>query len=232
MIQANVRNISQEIRKAFDPLTGKEVAKIVAMAINSTLRKDRVMIGREIRKVYKMNTFDAKNEVPQVLANTKNLTGKLLGNAGFTPMEYFSISGKNMDTRQAFRLKRSPIKALNKNGKLVTVGRRTNVMGGGSAPSTFKVTIMAGKTTTFTHAFIANTKNGPMLMNRGNYNYRTTKLGAPSPRKPMTRLRTLSVWQEINSKGIRGKSEALLKKEYSLEYERLLNVQLTRAGWK
>lgn len=198
------------------------------MAINRTLSKDRVLIGREIRSVYRMNTFDAKNEVPQEMANTRTLTGKLKGNAGFTPFEYFKIKGTAK--AGAVTVKRA-VKYGMKNGKRVVAGRQTAV-GGASGPSIFQVQITKQRTSTFMHTFVINTKNGPMLMNRGRYQSRTTKLGGRSGRFPVTRLRTLSVWQEINNKGIRGKSEALLKKEFTAEYLRLLNVGLTNGKWR
>lgn len=190
---------------------------------------DRVFIGREIRKVYRMNTFDAKNEIPQIPATSRTLTGELKGNKGFTPMEYFKISGENNITGNQFKVKRTAKFAM-VNGKK----QRVTTMGGESGRhSTFEVSISTGKTTVFTHAFMANTRNGPMLFNRGSYNSRTNIWGSPSDRLPIDRLRTLSVWQEIRNKGIEGKSEILLKTEYSKEYLRLLNLRLSGQGaWK
>lgn len=228
MIVANVHEISKELRKAFEPLTGRQVRPLAASAINKTLAMDRVFIGREIRKEYRMNVFDAKSEIPLIPASARTLTGILKGNAGFTPMEYFSISGENNNTGSQFKLKRKG-KYVMVNGKKTRVN--TSSLGGETGRhSTFEVSISAGKTTVFTHAFMANTKNGPMLFNRGAYNARTNVWGSKSDKLPIDRLRTLSVWQEITSKKIVGKSELLLKTEYSREFLRLLNLRLSGQG--
>jgi len=231
MIIANVRDVARELRKAFDPLTGRQVAQAASSAINKTLSKDRVFIGREIRQVYNMNTFDAKNEIPQTMSTINTLTGKLSGNAGFTPMEYFKISGDNSLTGQGFKVKRQAKYAM-VNGKRKVVGRSTSSTDSGRH-STFEVSIMKNKTSLFKHAFLANTKNGLMLFNRGRYNSRTNVFGNRTGRLPIDRLRTLSVWQEIRNKGIEGRSVPYLKTEFTKEYQRLLILRMSGHGaWR
>ena len=71
-----------------------------------------------------------------------------------------------------------------------------------------------------------------MLFNRGAYDYRTNKFGSISNKYPMNRLRTLSVYQEMRSRSIMGKSELLLKAEYGKELTRLMTLAATRLGWR
>lgn len=228
-LTVNVSEVSQKLRQAFEPLSAREVGKYASMAINKVLAKDRVFIGRQIRQEYNMNVFDAKSQIVQRLSTINTLIGTLSGDAGFTPFEHFKISGENINTGAAVKVKREAKYGI-KGGKRVVVGRKTAVSGGSGRMSTFEVTIKKNRTTLFTHAFIARTKNGPMLFNRGEYNYRTNRFGSIPRRLPMNRLRTLSVWQEMRSKSIMGKSELLLRAEYGAEFFRLCNLGLRRAG--
>ena len=233
MIEVNVKDITKVLRDQFDTLTGRQVAQAASSAINKTLAVDRVFIGREIRSTYNMGVFDAKNEIVQVMSTIATLNGQLKGNAGFTPFEYFKVNGENSITGATFKTKRSA-KYATINGKRKVVGRFTSVSGSNEGRhATFEVSIIKGQSELFTHAFIANSKNGPMLFNRGSYGSRTNRFSSISTRNPMERLRTLSVWQEMNNKTIVGKSAFLLEKEYEKEYYRLLVLRLQGKGaWK
>jgi hypothetical protein len=167
-LEVELKDITLELRKQFDSLMGRPVAQASASAINKVLASDRVMIGREIRREYNMNVFDAKSEITQKLASVNKLYGTLSGNAGFTPFEYFKISGENNITGNEFKVKRKSRYAI-VNGKRKVIGKSTDLGGESGRHSTVEVTIAKGRTTLFTHAFFANTKNGPMLFNRGSY---------------------------------------------------------------
>jgi hypothetical protein len=227
----NLTEVTQQLRKGFDALVGKEVARCSYLSINKTLSADRVFIGKQIRKEYNMNVFDAKSQIVQTNASASKLWGTLSGNAGFTPFEYFKVSAKSNISGQVTKLKRSATRYAMINGKKTIVGRSTSLADSGRH-STFTVSITKNKSSLFTHAFIANTKNGPMLFNRGQYTSRTNQFGSISPRNPMERLRTLSVWQEMTSRNIMGKSEILLRTEYQREFTRLMGVTLSAKGWK
>jgi hypothetical protein len=230
----NVRNITHELRKQFDALTGRQVAQAASSAINKTLKADRAMIGKEIRSVYNMGVFDAKSEIKQDLSTVTTLRGQLRGNAGFTPFEYFKISGENNITGATFKTARKS-KYTTVNGKRKVSGKTTAVSAAGEGRhATFEVAILRNRSKLFTHAFIGKTKNGEMMLfNRGTYNSRTNHFGSISRRNPISRLRTLSVWQEMNNKKIVGKSEALLRAEYTKEFHRLLILRLQGHGaWR
>jgi hypothetical protein len=232
-ITVNVRDVTKVLREQFDSLTGRQVAQAASSAINKTLAVDRVFIGREIRRVYNMGVFDAKSEISQGMSSINTLTGTLSGNAGFTPFEYFKVSGENSLTGEGFKLKRKSRYTI-VNGKRKVSGKNTSISSPGQGRhATFEVSIFKGQATLFTHAFIANSKNGPMLFNRGSYDSRTNVFGSISSRNPMERLRTLSVWQEMNNGKIVGKSEFLLKQEYEREFYRLLLLRLSgKGGWR
>lgn len=229
-VTIELKDLTNELRKQFDPLTGRQAAQAASSAINKVLAMDRVFIGREIRSVYNMGVFDAKSEIQQRMSTVSTLVGSLSGNAGFTPFEYFKVSGENSITGEGFKLKRKA-KYTIVNGKKKVSGRNTSV----SSPAqgrhaTFEVSIFKGQASLFTHAFIANSKNGPMLFNRGSYGSRTNVFSSVSTRNPMERLRTLSVWQEMTNKKVVGKSDLLLRTEYGKEFYRLLELQLCGKG--
>lgn len=228
-VVVNVNNLTGELRKRFDALTSKQVARAASASINKVLKSDRVMIAREIRRIYQMNVFDSKSQIEQKLSTINTLRGTLSGDAGFTPFEYFKVSGENSISGSEFKVKRRATYSMI-NGKKKVVGRSTDA-GGEGRHATFTVSMIKGHSSLFTHAFLATTKNGPMLFNRGSYNSRTNVFGSVSPRLPMDRLRSLSVWQEINSKQIVGKTDLLLRQEYGRELYRLMNLQLKRGGW-
>lgn len=232
LLSVDVTQLTQTIRREFDAITGRELAKSASLAINKVLRSDLVMIAREIRKEYNMNVFDSKSQMKLQPSTMNTLIGTISGDASFTPFEYFKVTGEEMNTGNGIKLKREAKYGI-KNGKRVVEGRKTGVFGGSGRMSTFEVAITKSSTTLFTHAFIATTKNGPMLFNRGAYNYRTNKFGSIPERLPMNRLRTLSVWQEMRSKNIMGKSQILLQTEYAKELTRLLSLRLTQMGhWR
>lgn len=227
----NLKDATVQLRKQFDTLTGRQVAQAAASAINKVLKSDRSMIGREIRSEYTMGVFDAKSEISQSMASVNKLIGSLSGNAGFTPFEYFKIGGESNVTGSTFKVKRTSRYAM-VNGKRKVVGKSTDA-GGQGRHATFEVTIKKGHTSIFAHAFMANTKNGPMLFNRGEYTSRTNVFNSISRRNPMMRLRTLSVYQEMTNKRIMGKSEFLLRQEYERELRRLMLLRLSGQGaWR
>jgi len=228
-ITVNLKDLTVELRRAFEPLTGREVARSASAAINKTLSSNRVFMGKEIRRIYNMNTFDAKNEITQRNAKPSTMTGSLWGNAGFTPFEYFKLSGEGNNTGEQVKVKRAARYKM-QNGKRVVSGRQTQVEGSGRH-ATFEVSIVRGRTKLFTHAFIAQTKNGPMLFNRGKYNYRTNVFGSISQRNPISRMRTLSVWQEMTNRTVLGRSASYMQEQYRKELLRLMELQL-RGKWR
>jgi hypothetical protein len=231
-IEVLLQDVTREIRRQFDLLNARQVAQAASSAINKVLAVDRVFIGKEIRSRYNMGVFDAKSEIVQGLSSPSTLFGTLKGNAGFTPFEYFKINGESSLTGETFKVKRTSKYAI-VNGKKKVVGKGTSVGQGEGRHATFNVTIIKGQSSLFTHAFIANTKNGPMLFNRGQYSSRTNNFSSISRRNPMDRLRTLSVYQEMTDKKIVGKSEVLLRLEYEREFFRLLTLRLSGKGaWR